>query len=637
LKLDTNKGAAFPLGVTLKKDGANFAVWSARAETITVCIFDSSSKEEIFRSSLPGREGDVHFGFISDVEPGMLYGLRAGGIWSPEQNLMFDDSKLLLDPYANEIDHAFALLPGLGDKGVETAGLVPKGVIKKQLDDLPLRKIFEPDFVYELQVKSFTILHPDIPEKMRGTMSALTHPAVLAHLKKIGVDTIELMPITAWIDEPHLQRLGLSNAWGYNPISFFAPDPRLAPGGMAEIRQTVQRLHAEGFNVILDLVFNHTGEGDDHGPVISLHGLDSTAYYRHIDGILVNDTGCGNTVAMDRPHVVQLVIDSLRHWVLKCGIDGFRFDLATVMGRSDQGFDPNAALLQAIENDPVLSTRIMIAEPWDIGPGGYQLGNFPPRWYEWNDKYRDDVRRFWRCDNFTANALATRISGSSDVFQKKSSLSKSLNFISAHDGFTLHDVVNFTSKNNLANGENNRDGKGDEVTWASGDIRALLATLFMSRGAIMLTAGDEFGRTQNGNNNAYCQDNEVTWLNWSNADLQLIEFVAELSKLRKTLPLITGSEFLAGQLDTAKPSGLWFDTTGQLLNWNNPETRFVGLLVTNGNQRNVIIINGSNCGENFPLQARQNFAWKRVFCSSSAPECPAQSISIFVEMPLDQH
>jgi glycogen debranching enzyme len=483
-------------------------------------------------------------------------------------------------------------------------------------------------------VKSFTKLHPDIPEKIRGTISALAHPAILSHLKKIGVDSIELMPITAWLDEPHLQRLGLSNAWGYNPVSFFAPDPRLVPGGMAEIRQTVQQLHAEGFNVILDLVFNHTGEGDDHGPVLSLHGLDSTGYYRHINGILVNDTGCGNTVAMDRPHVVQLVIDSLRHWVLKCGIDGFRFDLATVMGRSDQGFDPNAALLQAIENDPVLSTRFMIAEPWDIGPGGYQLGSFPPRWYEWNDKYRDDVRRFWRGDNFSANALATRISGSSDVFQKKSTTSKSLNFLSAHDGFTLHDLLRFTSKNNLANGENNRDGKSDEVTWFGGDVRALLATLFFSRGSIMLTAGDEFGRTQNGNNNAYCQDNEITWLNWANADQHLIETVAELSRLRKTLSLLAGDVFLADQPDQVKPWAHWFDASGKALDWNIPEARFVGLHVTQGTERNALVFNGSNRDEKFPLEPRQAYQWNRIWSSKIPPDCPAQSVSIFVEQQL---
>ena len=635
MKLNLEKGAAFPLGATLEKKGANFAVWAARAEHISVCIYDAVTKNEIFRSPLTGRNGDVHFGFISDVKPGMLYGLRASGPWLPEQNQMYDDSKLLLDPYANEIDHAFAILPELGKQGIETAHLVPKGVITVALPDLPLRQISEPGFVYELQVKSFSMLHPEVPEKLRGTVSALTHPAILSHMKKIGVDTIELMPITAWIDEPHLQVLGLTNSWGYNPVSFFAPDPRLAPGGLAEIRQTVERLHAEGFNVVLDLVFNHTGEGDDHGPVLSMHGLDSMAYYRHINGILVNDSGCGNTVAMDRPHVVQLVVDSLRHWVLKCGIDGFRFDLATVMGRSDMGFDPNAALFQTIENDPVLSTRFMIAEPWDIGPGGYQLGNFPPGWYEWNDKYRNDVRRFWRGDNYSANSLATRISGSSDIFQKKSATSKSLNFISAHDGFTLRDLLNFSAKNNLANGEDNRDGKNDEITWPGGNIRALLATLFMSRGSIMLTAGDEFGRTQNGNNNAYCQDNEMTWLNWANADQQLIASVAELNKLRNAFPLLANADFLAEQLSDADPWGYWFDASGQLLEWNNPETRFIGLRVAKGNKRNAIVFNGSNRPQSFPIQARSTYQWERKWCSDPAPECPAQSVSVFAERPIN--
>lgn len=625
------KGDAFPLGATLKKHGANFAVWSSGADQIAVCIFDAITKNELFRATLPDRKGDVHFGFVSDAKPGMLYGLRAYGPWVPEKNQTYDETKLLLDPYAIEIEYAFAFLPELGNRGVDTAPLVPKAKLKKPFPDLPLRPIRNLGLVYELQVKSFSKRHPDVPEKMQGTISALAHPAILSHLKKIGVGTIELMPITAWIDERHLHALGLSNSWGYNPVSFFAPDPRLAPGGIAEIRQTVERLHAEGFNVILDLVFNHTGESDDNGPVLSFYGLDNTAYYRHINGIPVNDTGCGNTMAMDHPHVIQLVVDSLRHWVLKCGIDGFRFDLATVMGRSAAGFDVNAELFKAIESDPVLSSRIMIAEPWDIGPGGYQLGNFPPRWYEWNDKYRDDVRRFWRGDKYSANALATRISGSSDVFQRKSATSKSLNFISAHDGFTLRDLLSCTAKNNIANGENNRDGKSDEVTWPGGDVRALLATLFFSRGTIMLTAGDEFGRTQNCSNNAYAQDNETTWLDWQNANQQLIETVAELSKLRNALPLLTSTEFLTEQSQADAPRGFWFNASGQKLEWNHPDTRVVGLLVTKGKEQNAIVINGGNSDFQFPLQARGGYKWNRIWCSKTTTECPHQSVSVFVE------
>ncbi len=610
-------------------------MWAAHAEQITVCIFDPVTKKEMFRTPLPNRNGDVHFGFVTNLKVNMLYGLRASGTWMPEQNQYFDDSKLLLDPYAIEINSAFEFQVNLREAGVETADHVPKGIIKNAPPDVPLRQLGPLGFIYELQVKSFSKLHPQVPEKIRGTISALAQTSVLSHLKKIGVNTIELMPITAWIDERHLQRLGLTNAWGYNPVSFFAPDPRLAPGGLLEIRETVERLHEEGFNVILDLVFNHTGEGDDSGPIISLRGLDNTAYYRHINGVPINDTGCGNTVAMDRPHVVQLVIDSLRHWVLKCGIDGFRFDLATIMGRDDKGFSPNAALIQAIENDPILSTRIMIAEPWDIGPGGYQLGNFPPRWYEWNDKYRDDVRRFWRGDQHSANAFATRISGSSDVFRGKSTTSKSVNFISAHDGFTLRDLLSFTTKSNLANGEDNRDGKSDEITWPGGDIRALLATLFMSRGEIMLTAGDEFGRTQNGNNNAYCQDNEITWLNWANADQELILFVAQLSQLRKTLPLLTHGDFLAENSNDIDSWGYWFGANGQDLNWENPETRYVGLQIAKGVERKAIVFNGSMLSEKFLLAARETYEWNRIWCSNSGSQCPSQSVSIFAEKKID--
>jgi glycogen debranching enzyme len=621
---------ASPLGVTLLPGGANVAVWSSHATQIYFCVFDTMDNE-VSRTPLSRRENDVHFAFIAGIKAGTRYGLRADGPWQPETGLLFDLSKVLLDPYAKQIDRAFTYDSRLGEKGFDSAVLTPKAVVLDETQDLPLRLAQEPRFIYELQVKSFTKLHPEIPEDLCGTIAALTHPSIISHLKKIGIDTIELMPITAWIDERHLKLLGLSNAWGYNPVSFFALDPRLAPGGILELRNAVAALHAEGFNVILDLVFNHSGESDVFGPTVSFRGLDNSSYYRYISGHMTNDTGCGNTFALDRPHLVQMVLDSLRHWVLKCGIDGFRFDLATIMGRRDDGFDSYAPLLLAIESDPVLSTRIMIAEPWDVGPGGYQLGNFPPRWLEWNDRYRDDVRRFWRGDAHSTNSLATRITGSSDVFQRKNRVTKSVNFLSAHDGFTLRDVTQFRVKDNFANGENNRDGKGDEVTCVGRDVRALLATLFLSRGIVMLTAGDEFGRTQKGNNNAYAQDNEITWLDWGKADRSLIDYVGAMAVLRKNLPMLVDAVFLSANPTANEIKSFWFGVDGKPFDWNDEQSNFIGLLLSNDEQRLVLVINRAENLLPFPLVAQAGHDWFERFSSSPRGTAGEESVSVFEE------
>ncbi len=621
---------ASPLGVTLLPGGVNVAVWSAHARHIYFCVFDAKDRE-VSRTLLALREGDVHFAFVESIKAGTRYGIRADGPWQPEAGLLFDASKVLLDPYATQIDGAFNYDARLGQQAFDSAAFCPKAVILDELPDLALRKLHDPQFIYELQVKSFTKLHPDVPAKQRGTVAALAHPSVISHFKKIGFDTIELMPITAWIDERHLKPLGLANAWGYNPVSFFALDPRLAPGGLAELKATVEVLHAEGFNVILDLVFNHSGESDVFGPTVSYRGLDNSSYYRYINGNLINDAGCGNTFALDRPHNVKLVVNSLRQWVLKCGIDGFRFDLATIMGRRDDGFDSYAPLLLAIESDPILSTRIMIAEPWDVGPGGYQLGNFPPRWYEWNDRYRDDVRRFWRGDDYITNGLATRITGSSDVFQRKNRVTKSVNFLSAHDGFTLRDVTQYRVKDNFANGENNRDGKGDEVTCVGRDIRALLATLFLSRGAVMLTAGDEFGRTQNGNNNAYAQDNEITWLDWKNADQSLIDFVSELSDLRKTLSMLVDPVFLSSNPIPTETKSFWFGVDGKPYHWGDGQNKYLGLMVSDDDNRLALVFNRVEKSSPFPLVAQAKHRWVKCFDSSEPVAATIGSVSVFQE------
>jgi glycogen operon protein len=446
------------------------------------------------------------------------------------------------------------------------------------------------------------MLHPDVPERQRGTVAALAHPAIIAHLKKLHVSAVELMPITAWIDERHLPPLGLSNAWGYNPVVPMALDPGLCPGGVIELRETVAALHKAGIGVILDLVFNHTGESDIHGGVLSLRGLDNAVYAHAPDDSLINDTGCGNTLDFANTAVRQMTLDSLRHFVRHTGVDGFRFDLATIMARGRSlygGFDPAAPIFAEIATDPLLADRIMIAEPWDIGPGGYQLGNFPPNWLEWNDRYRDDVRRFWRGEG-TIGALVTRIAGSSDLFGDNC---RSVNFLAAHDGFTLADTVAYAERHNHANGEDNRDGHSDNHSWNNGvegsstdpaviaaraaDLRALLGTLFSSTGTIMLTAGDEFGRSQGGNNNAYAQDNLGCWVNWEHRDLALEDYVAGLAQARMDD---------GGWCTKFPQTGQWFRHDQYLMtaaDWENPATDAVFYTTSEQNKKASLNISRS--------------------------------------------
>jgi glycogen operon protein len=529
------------LGATPTAHGTEFAVWSATADSVAVSLFDATGNREVRRVPLIRHDDGVFHATVDGVTAGTRYGLRADGRYAPEAGLWFDPAKLLIDPYAVTLDRAFVYDPRLaaprGEPGaadLDTAPLVPKAIVTALPPPLtPRPPTFEAGgLIYEVAVRAYTMRHPDVPPELRGTVAALAHPAVIAHLRKLRVAALELMPLTACIDERHLAALGLRNAWGYNPISFMALDPRLAPGGLLELRTTVAALQAAGIAIILDVVFNHTGESDAAGPVLSLRGLDNATYYRHAERhVLVNDTGCGNTLACDRPPVRRLILDSLRLFVETTGVDGFRFDLATVLGRTDHGFDSHAALFSELAADPLLADRVMIAEPWDIGPGGYQLGRFSHRFLEWNDRARDDVRRFWRGDGGAVGDLATRLAGSSDIFGRAGlDATRSVSFIAAHDGFTVADVVAYASKHNDANGEKNRDGTDDNHSWNHGvegpssdafvqaarrrDQQALLATLFATRGTIMLTAGDEFGRTQDGNNNAYCQDNATVWLDW---------------------------------------------------------------------------------------------------------------------------
>ena len=536
---------------------------------------------------------------VDGLALGTRYGLRAHGAYDPDKGQWFDPAKLLVDPYAKELDRAFRHDARLSQFGVETADLVPKAILTA---DKPVKRE-KPQFrpgglIYEVAVRPFTMLHPDVPEHQRGTVAALAHPAVIAHLKRLSVDAVELMPITAWIDERHLPALSLTNGWGYNPIAFMALDPRLVPGGMAELAETVAALHENGIGVILDLVFNHTGESDRFGATLSLRGIDNLSYYHHMPddpGVLVNDTGTGNTVACDHPMVRRLIVDTLRHFVLHAGVDGFRFDLATILGRSMQGFSRASETLAATLSDPVLADRVMIAEPWDIGPGGYQLGHCPPPFLEWNDRARDDLRCYWRGDPGKTGLLASALAGSSDIFaQHGLKHTRSVNFLAAHDGFTLMDLVSHAHKHNEANGEDNRDGHNENHSWNNGvegrtsdpevltarrtDVEALLATLFATRGSVMLTAGDEGGRSQDGNNNAYAQDNAITWLDWSALDPQLVDHTAQLAAWRRRFSVFAQVAFFTGDNEDV----LWLNEHGQPMSvgdGEDPARNYLAMLV----------------------------------------------------------
>ncbi len=554
-----------------------FTVRAPHAEGVWLCLFDGEAERRV---EMARSVWDWWVEVAGDLT-GARYGFRAEGTWDPPRELWFDPAKLLVDPHALELDRAFVYDPRLSEYGVDTAALVPKAIVPGALVEAsPAPPMFAVGgLVYEANVRGLTMLHPDVPQDLRGTVAALGHPAVIAHLKKLGVSAIELMPIVAWIDERHLPPLGLSNAWGYNPVVPMALDPRLCPGGVAELRAAVAALHDAGIGVILDLVFNHTGESDIFGPVLSLRGLDNEAYAHAPDGVLINDTGTGNTLDFANDAVRRLVLDSLRHFVRHCGVDGFRFDLATIMARGP-GFDANAPIFAEIAADPWLADRVMIAEPWDIGPGGYQVGKFPANWLEWNDRWRDDVRRFWRGDA-GVGMLATRIAGSADLFGPCADVDcRSVNFLAAHDGFTLADTLAYEHRHNYANGEDNRDGHGENFSWNNGVegptndpavlarrdafARAMLGTLFASAGTIMLTAGDEFGRSQAGNNNAYAQDNAVTWIDWKDRDVALENHVAALAAWR------------AGQAMARFPDdGVWLALDGGAMDgarWDDPAT-----------------------------------------------------------------
>ena len=655
-------------GATVTDSGIRFAAWSGTAERMWVSIFDAEGKAEADRLELQ-REGDGVFALsVRGLGEGTRYGFRADGRYAPEDGYWFDPDKLLVDPYAVRIDRAYrydARLAAQRGQGGDTAGLMPKAVAETQPMTAAALPLCTPGgLIYEVPVRAFTMRHPDVPKRLRGTIRALAQPVIIEHLLKLGASAVELMPVTAVMDERHLPPLGLANAWGYNPVTFMALDPRLAPGGLADLRETVATLHDAGIGVLLDLVFNHTAESDELGPTLSLRGLDNAAYYRLAaddPGRYANDTGTGNTVACDHPVAKDLVLDSLRHFVGHAGIDGFRFDLAPVLGRVGGEFDANAPLLQAMRDDPVIGDRVLIAEPWDIGHNGYRLGGFPQEFLEWNDRYRDDVRRFWRGDRGTVGALATRLAGSSDIFGS-GPVTRTVNFIAAHDGMTLADLVRYERKHNEANGEHNHDGHNENFSWNNGvegessdreiagereaDMRALLATLFASRGTIMLTAGDEFGRSQHGNNNAYAQDNELTWLDWAERDVGLEDFVAVLSRLRREAPALQELGFLEGTARSGAPVAdvEWLAETGRPMNdatWHEPDRHRLAMLLGNGTReggRLAVLFNGTRRSAPFALPLRDGFAWQQA-SDGSWPVAenitvPGRSVCFMRELPM---
>ena len=616
-------GSAWPLGAHWDGAGVNFAVVSAHATGIDLCLFDNDGHDEHSRQPLPMRTGDVWHGRLAGAMPGLVYGLRAHGPWQPSQGHRFNPHKLLLDPYAREIvgrfdwndPHVDPQVADGGDPGPQpdprdnARGALKARVVHDHFDwqgDVPPRTPLADTVLYELHVRGFTKLHPGVPEALRGTYAGLASDAAIAHLLRLGVTAVSLLPVHQFIDEERLAGLGLVNHWGYNTVGYFCPEPRYAaaPGVTArqEFRAMVRRLHEAGIEVVLDVVFNHTAEGDERGPTISWRGLDNAGSYRLPEGRrdrYENLSGCGNTLDIRQPRVLQLVMDSLRYWVREMHVDGFRFDLAPVLGRADHGFDAQAPFFQALAQDPLLAGVKLIAEPWDIGPGGYQLGQFPRGWLEWNDRFRDTARAFWLGGDCTRGEFAQRLCASSDLFQpRQRAPGESVNFVVAHDGFTLHDLVSYDIRHNEANGEDNRDGHGHNLSWNCGHEgpttdpevlarrqrlqRALLATLVLAQGTPMLAAGCEFGHTQQGNNNAYCQDNPIGWLDWAGADPDLMDFTTYLLVLRRRLLPLAPRWYSGLSNPQGRPDLAWLRRCGDILgadDWGHRGSRALGALV----------------------------------------------------------
>jgi glycogen operon protein len=576
-------GKAYPLGATYDGSGTNFAIFSEVAERVELCPFDADGTET--RVPLIEVDGFVWHGFLPAVEPGQRYGYRVYGPYDPAAGQRCNPSKLLLDPYSKAIDGDFdwdqALFSyNFGDPDSrnddDSAPHMPKSVVINPFFDWdvdrPPSREYADTVIYEAHVKGMTQTHPDIPERVRGTYAAIAHPVIIEHLQKLGVTAIELMPVHHFANDSTLIDKGLSNYWGYNTIGFFAPDAKYTssatPGGQVpEFKAMVRALHEAGIEVILDVVYNHTAEGNHLGPTLSMRGIDNAAYYRLVDDdkrYYLDYTGTGNSLNVGHPHSLQLIMDSLRYWVTEMHVDGFRFDLAATLAREFYDVDRLAAFFELVQQDPVVSQVKLIAEPWDVGPGGYQVGNFPPQWTEWNGKFRDTVRDYWRGEPATLDEFASRLTGSADLYEHTGRRPvASINFVTAHDGFTLRDLVSYNEKHNEANGEGNRDGESNNRSWNCGvegptddpainalrarQQRNFLATTLLSQGVPMISHGDELGRTQGGNNNGYCQDNEITWIHWDKPDSGLTEFTRAVSEIRAAHPVFRRRRFFSGR------------------------------------------------------------------------------------------
>ncbi|MBD8706259.1 MULTISPECIES: glycogen debranching protein GlgX [unclassified Pseudomonas] len=650
------EGLPFPLGASWDGLGVNFAIFSANATKVELCLFDSAGEVELERIELPEYTDEIFHGYLPDAHPGQVYGYRVYGPYDPKNGHRFNHNKLLIDPYAKQLvgelkwsEALFGYTIGHPDDDLsfderDSAPFVPKCKVidpaytwgREQRVDVPWDKTI----FYETHTRGFTMRHPSVPDEVKGTFAGLMVDDVIKHIKGLGVTSIELLPIHAFVNDQHLLEKGMTNYWGYNTLAFFAPDPRyLAHGKISEFKEMVAHMHHANLEVILDVVYNHTAEGNERGPTLSMRGIDNASYYRLMPDdkrYYINDSGTGNTLDLSHPCVLQMVTDSLRYWATEMHVDGFRFDLATILGRYHDGFSERHSFLVACRQDPVLRSVKLIAEPWDCGPGGYQVGNFAPGWAEWNDKFRDNIRAFWKGDEGQLADFANRMTASGNLFNQRGRRPyASVNFITAHDGFTLHDLVSYNEKHNEDNDENNQDGSNDNRSWNCGvegptddpeinalrlrQMRNFFSTLILAQGTPMVVAGDEFARTQHGNNNAYCQDSEIGWVNW---DLDedgkaLLAFVKRLIKLRQSYPILRRSRFLVGDYneELGVKDVTWLSPSGEEMTieqWEDPNGRCLGMLMDGRAQETgirrrgseatlLLVVNSHHDGVNFTL------------------------------------
>ncbi|MEA5097267.1 MAG: glycogen debranching protein GlgX [Burkholderiaceae bacterium] len=653
-------GATYPLGAHWDGQGVNFALVAPNAHAVLLCLFDDSGKNEERRLRLPACENGIWHGYLPEAAPGLVYAYRVFGTYAPNQGHRYNPNKVLLDPYARQVVGQY-----LGqdefrcDNPADTAAIALKGRVTHEpydwSDDARPKIAQSETVIYELHVKGFTKLNSLVPEALRGSYAALAHPAVLDYLQQLGVTTLNLLPVHSRADEARLHKMGLSNYWGYSSIGYFAPEERYWSGRagttpISEFRDMVKALHGRGLEVVLDVVYNHTAESDEvNGPTLSFRGIDNSLYYRlRPDNKALGDdmTGCGNSLNLAEPRVLQLVMDSLRYWVEEMHVDGFRFDLATVLARDARGFSPTAPFFSAIGQDPLLSRVKLIAEPWDLGAGGYQLGQFPAGWLEWNDRYRDTMRAFWLHQWPMLGDFAQRFAGSSDYFRHHNrNPASSINFIAVHDGFTLEDLVSYNHKHNEANGEDNRDGNHHNHSWNCGvegattapEVRqlrgqlkrALLATLLFSQGTPMLQAGDETGHSQRGNNNAYCQDSPLTWIDWHSADQELIAYVRRLIVLRRRYPVLRHVQWFTGEgLPFGYADIVWLSSGGEPVQgavWHTKGQVCLGILLRGSETETtcLLLVNASAEPVHFKLPPG---SW-RVLLDSANPMAPLPKIS----------